>query len=88
MLLSSEKDDSKVDVVCDAVLVCLDRLYSTQSHLLLPTITALVKKTTPQLETVLTKIKQLQGLWCVCVCVCASVSLIIYKVWWAYYQKD
>ncbi|XP_065910972.1 putative elongator complex protein 1 isoform X2 [Dysidea avara] len=58
---NNEKDDSKVDVVCDAVLVCLDRLYSTQSHLLLPTITALVKKTTPQLETVLTKIKQLQA---------------------------
>jgi len=62
VLLFSEKDDGKVDVVCDAVLACLDQLYSTQSHLFFATITALVKKTTPQLEIVLTKIKQLQGL--------------------------
>jgi len=63
MLLSSKKDVSKVDVVCDAVLACLDQPDSTQSHLLLGAITALVKKTTPQLESVLTKIKHLQGLW-------------------------
>ena len=76
VLLFSEKDDSKVDAVCDAVLACLDQLYSTQSHFLLATITALVKKTTPQLEIVLTKIKQLQG-FCVCVCVCLSVCLCV-----------
>ena len=76
MLLFSEKDGSKVDAVCDAVLACLD---STQSHFLLATIAALVKKTTPQLEIVLTKIKQLQG---VCVCVRMYVCTCLYQHWY------
>lgn len=54
---------NKIDLVCDAILKCLDDLGGDSTHLL-ATISALVKKTTPELETVLTKIKQLQGvLW-------------------------
>lgn len=55
--------DSKIDLVCDAILKCLDDLGGDSVNLL-TTITALVKKTTPELEVVLMKIKQLQGeLW-------------------------
>lgn len=52
--------EGKVDLVCDTILKCLDDLGGGSAYLL-ATITALVKKTTPELESVLVKIKQLQG---------------------------
>ena len=57
---SNARCEGKVDLVCDAILKCLDDLGGGSTYLL-ATITALVKKTTPELETVLVKIKQLQG---------------------------
>ena len=60
LLYSYAGCEGKVDLVCDAILKCLDDLGGGSAYLL-ATITALVKKTTPELETVLMKIKQLQG---------------------------
>lgn len=60
MCYGNARCEGKVDMVCDAILKCLDDLGGSSTYLL-ATITALVKKTTPELETVLVKIKQLQG---------------------------
>lgn len=57
---SNARCEGKVDLVCDAILKCLDDLGGGSTYLL-ATITALVKKTIPELETVLMKIKQLQA---------------------------